>query len=401
MRQGLYGSDPRVRAIRVGALTIGGGAPVVVQSMCSTDTRDVRATLDQIHRLVGAGCELVRVAVPDAKASAALPAIVREAGVPVVADIHFHYRRALEAIRAGVAKVRINPGNIGSQERVKAVVDAAGTAGIPIRIGVNSGSMPQDILERDQFIVTPEGMVEAAQREVELLEREGFQDIVVSMKATDTKTMVAANRLFRNQSDIPLHLGITEAGLVGYGSIKSAIGIGSLLLQGIGETIRVSLTAEPEEEIGVAWWILEATGVRRRGPELVACPTCGRIEIDMMNLAAEVEKLLKGVDIPLKVAVMGCVVNGPGEVRDADIGVVGGKGKGLIIRRGEIVHTVPEADLLLTFKKELDKVCAEYRRGSDNGLNRGERRRVSPVNRSSLKKPATPKPTALDQDEAE
>ena len=356
-----YGSDPRIRAVRVGNLTIGGGAPVVVQSMCSTDTRDTATTLAQIHRLVDEGCELVRVAVPDEEASAALPDIVKEAGVPVVADIHFHYQRALEAVAAGVAKVRINPGNIGSRDRVKAVVDAAGAAGIPIRIGVNSGSMPDDILVRDNFRVTPAGMVEAAQREVELLEQEGFRDIIVSMKASDIRTMVEANRLFRKQSDIPLHLGITEAGLAGYGSLKSAIGIGALLLDGIGETIRVSLTAEPEEEIGVAWWILEATGVRRRSPELVACPTCGRIEIDMFDLTAEVEKLLKGIDLPLKVAVMGCVVNGPGEVRDADIGVVGGKGKGLILRKGEIVRTVKETELLTAFKRELETICAEYK----------------------------------------
>lgn len=364
-----HGSDQRIRAVRVGNLTIGGGAPVVVQSMCSTDTRDTAATLAQIHRLVDAGCELVRVAVPDEEASAALSDIVKEAGVPVVADIHFHYQRALEAVASGVAKVRINPGNIGSRDRVKAVVDAAGAAGIPIRIGVNSGSMPDDILVRDKFVVTPQGMVEAARREVELLEQEGFRNIIVSMKATDTRTMVEANRLFRKQSDIPLHLGITEAGLAGYGSIKSAIGIGALLLDGIGETIRVSLTAVPEEEIGVAWWILEAAGVRRRSPELVACPTCGRIEIDMFDLTAEVEKLLKGIAIPLKVAVMGCVVNGPGEVRDADLGVVGGKGKGLILRKGEIVRTVKETELLAAFKSELETICAEYKDQSADSPN--------------------------------
>ncbi len=356
-----YGSDPAVRAVKVGNLTIGGGAPVVVQSMCSTDTRDVRATLAQVHRLVEAGCELVRVAVPDEKASAALPDIVKGAGVPIVADIHFHYQRALEAVAAGVAKVRINPGNIGSRDRVKAVVDAAGAANVPIRIGVNSGSMPEDILVRDGYKVTAEGLVEASLREVGLLEREGFRDIIVSMKATETKIMVEANRLFRKKSDIPLHLGITEAGLEGYGSIKSAIGIGSLLLDGIGETIRVSLTAEPEEEIKVCWWILESTGVRRRSAELIACPTCGRIEIDLFKLTGEVEKLLKGVDIPIKVSVMGCVVNGPGECRDADIGVVGGKGKGLILRNGRIVHTVSEEELLPMFKRELEIVVAEYR----------------------------------------
>ena len=342
-------------------MTIGGGAPVVVQSMCSTDTRDVKTTLAQIHRLVEAGCELVRVAVPDEQASAALPDIVKEAGVPIVADIHFHYQRALEAIAAGVAKVRINPGNIGSRERVKAVADAAGSAGVPIRIGVNSGSMPEEILERDGFQVMPQGMVDAAAREVELLEREGFRDIVVSMKASQTRVMVEANRLFRRQSDIPLHLGITEAGLPGYGSLKSAIGIGALLLDGIGETIRVSLTAEPEEEMEAAWWILEATGVRRRSPELVACPTCGRMEIDLLRLTAEVKRMLKGVKLPIKVAVMGCVVNGPGEVRDADIGLVGGKGRGLVIRGGQVVRTVKESELLQAFKEELEAVCLEYR----------------------------------------
>ncbi len=355
-----YSSDPSIRKVKVGDLTIGGGSPVVVQSMCSTDTRDVKATLAQIHRLVEAGCELVRVAVPDVKASAALHDIVKEAEVPIVADIHFHYMRALEAVDAGVAKVRINPGNIGSQERVKAVVDAAGSAGIPIRIGVNSGSLPDDILKRDNFEVTPQGMVDAAIREVELLEQEGFRDIVISMKATETKVMVEANRLLRKQSDIPLHLGITEAGLPGYGSIKSAMGIGSLLLDSIGETIRVSLTSEPEDEIDIAWWILEASGVRRRSAELVSCPTCGRLEIDMFDLTAEVEKLLKGIEHPIKVAVMGCVVNGPGESRDADIGVVGGKGKGLILRRGEIIHSIPESELLPAFKRELKLVCDEF-----------------------------------------
>ncbi|NQU06329.1 MAG: flavodoxin-dependent (E)-4-hydroxy-3-methylbut-2-enyl-diphosphate synthase [Calditrichaeota bacterium] len=352
--------ESKIRAVKVGSLTIGGGAPVVVQSMCSTDTRDLEATLAQTHRLVEAGCELVRVAVPDEKASAVLPDLVKEAGVPIVADIHFHYRLALEAIAAGVAKVRINPGNIGSAERVKAVVDAAGSAGIPIRIGVNSGSLPQDILERDGMKVTAEGMVDAAFREVEALESEGFKDIIVAMKASDVNVMVEANRRFRKLSDIPLHLGVTEAGLSEYGSIKSAIGIGSLLLDGIGETIRVSLTAEPEEEIRIAWWILEATGVRRRSPELVSCPTCGRAEIDLIGLTKEVQEILKGIDIPIKVAVMGCVVNGPGEAREADIGLVGGKGKGLIIRRGEIIHSVAESELLAKFKEELDSLCGDY-----------------------------------------
>ncbi len=356
-----FGTDPAVRAVKVGSLTIGGGAPVIVQSMCSTDTRDLHATLAQTLRLTQAGCEMVRVAVPDEKASAVLSDLVREAGVPIVADIHFHYQRALEAIAAGVAKVRINPGNIGSRDRVKAVVDAAGAAGVPIRIGVNSGSLPEDILERDNYKVTPEGMVDAASREVEALEREGFKDIVVSMKASDVMTMVECNRLFRRKCDIPLHLGVTEAGLTNYGSIKSAIGIGTLLLDRIGETIRVSLTAEPEEEIQAAWWILEACGVRRRSPELVSCPTCGRVEIDMIKLSMDVMKMLEGIEIPFKIAVMGCVVNGPGEARDADIGLVGGKGKGLIMRRGEIIKSVPEAELLSAFKAELDMLCKDYK----------------------------------------
>jgi len=363
-----YGSNPKIRKVMVGPLAIGGGAPIIVQSMCSTDTRDIKATLAQIHRLTEAGCELVRVAVPDESASAALSAIVAEAGVPVVADIHFHYKRALEAVNAGVAKIRINPGNIGSADRVKAVVDACGSAGIPIRIGVNSGSLPDDILDRDSHKVTAHGMVDAALREVELLEREGFHDIIVSMKATETSVMIESNRLFRQKSDIPLHLGITEAGLPGYGSIKSAIGIGSLLIDQIGETIRVSLSSPPEEEIEVCWWILEATGVRRRSPELVGCPTCGRIEIDLIELMKDVQKILKDVSIPVKVAVMGCVVNGPGEARDADIGIVGGKGKGMIMRNGEIVRSVDEDKLLSAFGEELKILCYEREVAKDKDL---------------------------------
>ncbi|MBM3325956.1 MAG: flavodoxin-dependent (E)-4-hydroxy-3-methylbut-2-enyl-diphosphate synthase [Calditrichaeota bacterium] len=349
-----FGSDPRVRYVKVGNLIIGGGAPVVVQSMCSTDTRDVDATLAQIQRLAAAGCELVRVAVPDKKASQALRNIVKGSPLPIVADIHYHHQRALEAIAAGAAKVRVNPGNIGSRDRLKMVVESAGARRVPIRIGVNSGSLPDDILERDHFIVTPQGMVDAALREVELLDKEGFRDIVVSLKASDVKTTVEANRLFRERCDIPLHLGITEAGLKGYGSIKSAIGIGALLMQNIGETIRVSLAAEPEEEIEIAWWILEATGVRRRSPELVVCPTCGRLEIELIPLAKEVERILKEIKLPIKVAVMGCIVNGPGECRDADIGLVGGRGKGLVIRNGNMVQTVKETELLNAFRQELD-----------------------------------------------
>ncbi len=354
-----------VRSVRVGPITIGGGAPVSVQSMCSTDTRDVKATLGQIHRLVEAGCEIVRIAVPDEKASAALKDIVAEAGIPIVADIHFHYRRALEAIAAGVAKVRINPGNIGSPDRVKAVAEAAGAAGIPIRVGVNSGSMPSDILERDGFRVTPEGLVEAALREVELLKQFDFRDVVVAMKTSDVRTMLEANRLFRRQSDIPLHLGVTEAGLPGYGTVKSAIGIGALLAEGIGETIRVSLTADPVDEIEVCWWILEASGTRRRGPELLACPTCGRLEIDLFSLTEKVRQRLTSVKLPIKVAVMGCVVNGPGEARDADLALVGGKGRGLVLRRGKLVHSVAEEQMLTAFERELKALIDEIRTSTD------------------------------------
>ncbi len=356
MTNSQFPTNPLIRSIKVGNLVIGGGAPVVVQSMCSTDTCDVRATLAQIQRLAKAGCELVRVAVPNKKASQSLYQIVKESPLPVVADIHFDYRLALEAIKVGVAKVRINPGNIGSQERLKRVIDAAGARQIPIRIGINSGSLPEDILERDNFIVTPQGMVESAMREIELLDKQNFKDIIVSLKASDIKTTIEANRLFRAKSDIPLHLGITEAGLKGYGSVKSAIGIGVLLMEGIGETIRVSIAAEPEEEVKVCWWILEATGVRRMSPELVVCPTCGRLEIALVPLAKKVERILKGVKKPIKVAVMGCVVNGPGECREADIGVVGGKGKGLIVRKGEIVKSVSEKDIIAEFKSELKKL---------------------------------------------
>lgn len=303
----------------------------------------------------------MRVAVPDDKAAFALKEIVEFSALPVVADIHFHYKLALEAIKAGVAKVRINPGNIGSIDRVKAVVNAAGNAGIPIRVGVNSGSMPDHILDRDNHKVTPQGMVDAAFEEIKVLEKEGFKDIVVAMKASNIDTMVNANRIFRSQSNIPLHLGVTEAGLPGYGTIKSAIGIGSLLVDGIGETIRVSLTTAPENEIEVCWHILESIGVRRRSPELVSCPTCGRIEIDLFEMVEKVRKDLINMEIPIKVAVMGCVVNGPGEARDADIALIGGKGRGLILSKGEIIHSVPEKDLYTKFKEELEKQVLEYR----------------------------------------
>ncbi len=354
-----YGTNPSIRGVRVGSLTIGGGAPVIVQSMCSTDTRDVKATLNQIHRLTEAGCELVRVAVPDAIASAALKDIVAGCDVPIVADIHFHYKRALEAISAGVAKVRINPGNIGSDDRVQAVAEAAGEHNVSIRVGVNSGSMPEDILERDDFKVTPQGMVDAAMREIELLDKFGFHDVVVALKASDVRTMIEANRLFRRNSNLPLHLGVTEAGLPGYGTVKSAIGIGSLLLDSIGETIRVSLTTDPVEEIEACWWILESTNTRRRGPELVACPTCGRLEIDLFGTVSKVKEIIKGISYPIKVSVMGCVVNGIGEARDADIALVGGKGRGMILRQGKIVKSTTEENLLMEFQKELSALLKE------------------------------------------
>jgi len=333
------------RTVRVGSLLLGHEHPIRVQSMTTTDTQDVAGTIAQIERLVAAGCELVRVTVNHDKAADALPAIRAACTVPLVADVHFTHRLALRAIAAGVDKVRLNPGNVGSLDRVREVVRAASDAGVALRIGVNSGSIEKDLLEKHGW-PSPEAMVESAVRHCETVEEMGFRNFVVSLKSTDTHTVLGANRMFAARSDVPLHLGVTEAGRPGYGSLKSAVGLGALLMEGIGDTIRVSLTGDPVAEIPVAYDILKASGARVTSPELIACPTCGRIEIDLEKLMNDLEDRLRGETVPVKIAVLGCVVNGPGEASEADIGIAGGGGKGILYRKGKQVRIVKEEDML-------------------------------------------------------
>ncbi|MCL6638937.1 MAG: flavodoxin-dependent (E)-4-hydroxy-3-methylbut-2-enyl-diphosphate synthase [Firmicutes bacterium] len=352
----------RTRPVYIGSVQVGGGAPVSVQSMTSTDTRDAAATAAQINELADLGCEIVRVAVPDREAAEALPLIRRAAGVPLVADIHFDYRLALQALKAGVDGLRINPGNIGGRDRVAEVVAAARHCGVPIRIGVNAGSLEKELLERYGGI-TAAAMVESALRHVRILEDLNFNDIKISLKASDVPLMVQAYRLVAEKVDYPLHVGVTEAGTVRAGTVKSAVGIGILLHEGIGDTIRVSLTGHPRHEIPVAYGILRALGLRRRGVELISCPTCGRTEIDLVRIAEEVEDRLRHVTEPLKVAVMGCVVNGPGEAREADVGIAGGRGAGLIFRSGEVIRTVPEDRLVDELIAEVGRLV-QHKRGT-------------------------------------
>lgn len=332
------------KQIHVGGLPIGGGAPVSIQSMTNTPTADVEATVAQIRRLAAAGCEIVRVAVPDQAAARAIAEIKAQIGLPLVADIHFDYRLALTCIDAGVDKVRINPGNIGGEENVRAVAQAAARKGIPIRIGVNGGSLEKPILAKHGG-VTPEALVESAFGHIALLERWEFHDICVSLKSSSVPVTMAAYRLMHERSDYPLHLGVTEGGTVRMGTIKAAA-LAGLLPQGVGDTIRVSLTADPVEEVYVARDILKALGVRQDGPELIACPTCGRTKIDLIPLAQAVEARLKDVKKNLTVAVMGCPVNGPGEAAAADVGIAGGNGFGLLFRQGEVVKKVPQEALV-------------------------------------------------------
>lgn len=343
------------REVKVKDITIGGTSEVIIQSMTNTDTRDVEKTLDQINKLVSEGCQMVRCAVPDMEACEALKEITRKSPVPIVADIHFDYRLALKAIDNGVAKLRINPGNIGSIDRVKEVVEKAKANGIPIRIGVNSGSLEKDILERDGK-PTAKGLVESALRHVKILEDLNFYDMVISIKSSDVPMMIEAYRLMSEKCNYPLHLGVTESGTKFKGTIKSSIGIGTLLAEGIGNTIRVSLTSDPIEEISVAKEILKALGYRKEGIEFVSCPTCGRTEINLIKIAEEVENRLKGLNKNIKVAVMGCVVNGPGEAREADIGIAGGKGVGIIFKKGEIIKKVKEEDLVEELIKEIESL---------------------------------------------
>ena len=342
------------REIKVGDRLIGGGASVTIQSMCNTKTEDVEATVSQILRLEEAGCEIVRVTVPTIEAANALSAIRERIHIPLVADIHFDYRLAIEAVERGADKIRINPGNIGDEEKVKAVVAACRERGLPIRIGVNGGSLEKPILAK-YGAVTPEALVESALGHIALLEKYDFTDICVSVKSSDVATNMAAYRLLHERVDYPLHLGVTEAGTPQMGLLKSAIGIGGLLCEGIGDTLRVSLTADPVEEIYAAKRILQACGVRKSGVNLISCPTCGRTSYDMIPLVEELERRLADCDKKITVAVMGCVVNGPGEAKHADIGVAGGKGEGLLFRHGEILYKVPQEKLLDALMEEIEK----------------------------------------------
>jgi (E)-4-hydroxy-3-methylbut-2-enyl-diphosphate synthase len=343
------------REISVGSVRIGGGNPVSIQSMTNTDTRDREATLRQIRQLADAGCEIVRLAVPDQVAAANLSYFVSEAQVPLVADIHFDYRLALTAIAAGIAKLRINPGNIGDATKVAQVAARARERGIPIRIGVNAGSLEPDLLAKYRG-PTPEAMVESALRHIKLLENQDFSDIVISLKASSVPNTILAYRLLAAQCDYPLHIGITEAGTRFKGSLRSAVGLGILLWEGLGDTLRVSLTGDPVPEVEVAQEILQALQLRQFGPTVVSCPTCGRCQVNLDNLATQVEALVAGLRHPWKIAVMGCAVNGPGEAREADLGVAGGKGEGLLFRRGEIIRKVPETEIIAALREELGKM---------------------------------------------
>jgi len=347
------------KPLRIGGVTVGGGAPVLVQSMTKTDTRNVTATVNQIHELEKYGCEIVRVAVPDEEAAQALASIKRRVRIPIIADVHFDYRLALAALRAGVDGLRLNPGNISEPEQVAAVVEAAKPRGVPIRIGVNAGSLPRSV---NTQAPVAERMVEAALEQIHLLEDLDFDLIKVSLKAFDVPTTVEAYQIIARKVPYPLHLGITEAGLPKTGVVRSTLGIGILLYLGIGDTIRVSLTAHPREEVVAAHEILKGLNLRQRGPTLISCPTCGRCEVDLVSLAMAVEERLAKLDKPIKVAVMGCVVNGPGEARYADVGIACGRGRGALFRRGEVVRTVEEKDFLEGLMGEVEQFLCSARR---------------------------------------
>ena len=343
------------KQIRVGDVLLGAGAPVAIQSMCNTNTADVLATVAQIHALEAAGCEIIRVAVPDMEAAAAIGAIKREISIPLVADIHFDYKLALRCAEEGIDKIRINPGNIGSHDRVRAVADACRERGIPIRIGVNGGSLEKELL-RKYGGVTPEALVESAMGHVQLLNDCHFDDICISVKCSRVGVNMAAYRMLHDKTDYPLHLGVTEAGTPSMGVMKSAIGIGGLLCLGIGDTLRVSLTADPVEEVYAAKKILAAAGIRQMGPNLIACPTCGRTKYDMIPIAEEVERRLQSCTKSITVAVMGCVVNGPGEAAAADVGIAGGQGEGLVFAKGKTLYKVPQERLVDALMEEIEKL---------------------------------------------
>ena len=340
------------KKIRIGSKTIGGGSPIAIQSMTNTKTEDVRATVSQILALENAGCDIIRCTVPNPEAAAAIREIKRQIHIPLVADIHFDYRMAIEAMKNGADKIRINPGNIGGPENIRKVIECAKEREIPIRVGVNSGSLEKDIIEKYGH-VTAGGLVESALDKVRMIEDFDYDKIVISIKSSDVMMCVKAHELIAGKTPYPLHVGITEAGTVYSGNIKSSVGLGIILNEGIGDTIRVSLTGSPLEEVRSAKLILKTLGLRSGGVEVVSCPTCGRTDIDLIDLANEVEKMVQDIPLNIKVAVMGCVVNGPGEAREADIGVAGGKGVGLIIRHGEILRKVPEDQILSALREEL------------------------------------------------
>lgn len=346
------------RRVIVGSVPLGHGAPIAVQSMCTTKTSDVGATVSQINSLAAAGCDVVRVGIPDNAAAKAIAEIKKSVAIPVVADIHFDYRLAIASLEAGADKIRINPGNIGNREKVAAVINAAKKKDAAIRIGVNSGSLPRDILKKYHNKATAEGMVEAAEQSIAFFEREKFTNIVLSLKHSDVKTVITAYRLMAERTDYPLHLGVTEAGTFVSGTVKSAIAIGSLLADGIGDTIRVSLTDDPVKEIEIGWKILESLHLRRRGPEIISCPTCARTSVSVMKLAREIEEKTNFITSPIKIAVMGCLVNGPGEAREADVGVCGidaEPGFMMLFKKGEIVEKIREEDVLAAILKEIDE----------------------------------------------
>jgi (E)-4-hydroxy-3-methylbut-2-enyl-diphosphate synthase len=351
----------KTRRIRVGDVPVGGGAPISIQSMTSTDTRDVRATVGQIRSLARAGCEIVRVAVPDEAAARAFRKVKAASPIPVIADIHFHHRLAVACADAGADGLRINPGNIGGEERTREVLRAARANGIPVRIGVNAGSLEKDLL-RKHGGPTSGALAESAARWVRFCEKARFTRMKFSLKASDVVTTVEAYRRFSRRFDYPLHIGITEAGTMFSGTVKSAVGLGILLAEGIGDTLRVSLTGPPEEEVRAGWQILKSLGLRERGPDFISCPTCGRVSIDVAGIALEVERRLSRIDAPLKVAVMGCSVNGPGEAREADVGVAGGKGEGLIFVKGNVVKKVGEHEIVAEVVRLAKRLAASGRR---------------------------------------
>ena len=346
----------KTRVVSIGNVKIGGENPIAIQSMCNTKTEDVAATVAQIHRLEKAGCQIIRCTVPTHEAAVAIGEIKKQISIPLVADIHFDYRMAIEAMENGADKIRINPGNIGSNEKIRAVVDCAKERNIPIRVGVNSGSLEKDLIAKYGGHVTAEGIVESALDKVHLIEDMGYDNLVISIKSSDVRMCTRAHELICQQTDYPLHVGITEAGTMWSGNIKSALGLGMILSQGIGNTIRVSLSADPVEEIKSAKLILRTLGLRKGGIEVVSCPTCGRTNIDLIGLANQVQTMVEEFDDKsLKVAVMGCVVNGPGEAKEADIGIAGGKGEGLLIKKGEIIRKVPEDQLLDVLREEISR----------------------------------------------